>query len=99
MSRLCVMGCIWEFLRPCIIFFSPVYIDNTVDMEMSARRIIWGKCANAGQTCIAPDYILCSQDVQRDFVEKAKSVLKEFYGENIKNSPDLCRIVSDRHYQ
>ncbi|PNF42206.1 Aldehyde dehydrogenase, dimeric NADP-preferring [Cryptotermes secundus] len=78
---------------------SPVYIDNTVDMEITAKRIIWGKCANAGQTCIAPDYILCSKEVQNDFVEKAKTTLKEFYGENIKNSPDLCRIISDRHYQ
>jgi acyl-CoA reductase-like NAD-dependent aldehyde dehydrogenase len=80
-------------------FFSPVYIDNTVNMEITARRIMWGKCANAGQTCIAPDYILCSKDVQNDFVEKARAALKEFYGENAKNSPDLCRIISDRHYQ
>lgn len=78
---------------------SPVYIDNTVNMEITARRIMWGKCANAGQTCIAPDYILCSKDVQNDFVEKARAALKEFYGENAKNSPDLCRIISDRHYQ
>ncbi|XP_021931429.1 aldehyde dehydrogenase, dimeric NADP-preferring-like isoform X4 [Zootermopsis nevadensis] len=78
---------------------SPVYIDNTVDMEVAARRIMWGKCANAGQTCIAPDYILCSKEVQEDFVGNAKTALKEFYGENPKNSPDLCRIISDRHYQ
>lgn len=76
-----------------------MYIDNTVNMDITAKRIIWGKCANAGQTCIAPDYILCSQDVQKDFVEKARGVLKEFYGDNVKNSPDLCRIISDRHYQ
>jgi acyl-CoA reductase-like NAD-dependent aldehyde dehydrogenase len=80
-------------------YFSPVYIDNTVDIEVSARRIMWGKCTNAGQTCIAPDYILCSKDVQKDFVENAKTALKEFYGDNTKNSPDLCRIISDRHYQ
>lgn len=76
-----------------------MYIDNTVDMEVAAKRIMWGKCMNAGQTCIAPDYILCSKEVQEDFVKNAKIALKEFYGEDPKNSPDLCRIVSDRHYQ
>ncbi|KAJ9577725.1 hypothetical protein L9F63_005718, partial [Diploptera punctata] len=76
-----------------------LYYQDASDMEMTARRVMWGKCANSGQTCIAPDYILCSKQVEREFVENAKKVLKEFYGENPKNSPDLCRIVSDRHFQ
>lgn len=41
----------------------PVYIDITADLEMAARRLIWAKCINLGQTCIAPDYVLCSQEV------------------------------------
>ncbi|PSN49680.1 Aldehyde dehydrogenase [Blattella germanica] len=91
-----------EYLTPVTLELggkSPVYIDNTVDVEVAAKRILWGKCANSGQTCIAPDYILCSKQVEREFVEKSKKVLKEFYGDNIKSSPDLCRIISDRHYQ
>jgi acyl-CoA reductase-like NAD-dependent aldehyde dehydrogenase len=79
--------------------FSPVYIDSTVDMGIAVRRILWGKCINAGQTCIAPDYILCSKAVQASFVEKAKEVLEEWYGSNVKSSADLCRIVSDRHFR
>ncbi|CAG2067372.1 unnamed protein product, partial [Timema podura] len=78
---------------------SPVYLDNTADLEMAVKRIMWGKCINAGQTCIAPDYLLCSKQVEKEFVSKAKTILKEWYGEKSKESPDLCRIVTDRHYQ
>lgn len=77
--------------------FSPVYIDDTVNMDIAVRRILWGKCINLGQTCIAPDYILCSKEVQDKFVSKAKEVLKEWYTENPQKSPDLCRIVTDKH--
>ncbi|XP_026321136.1 aldehyde dehydrogenase, dimeric NADP-preferring isoform X1 [Hyposmocoma kahamanoa] len=77
---------------------SPVYIDNTVDIVVSARRILWGKFINAGQTCIAPDYVLCSKEVQDKFVEAAKKVLYEWYGEDPQKSPDLCRIVNSRHF-
>ncbi|KAJ9577723.1 hypothetical protein L9F63_005716, partial [Diploptera punctata] len=78
---------------------SPVYIDETANIEMTVKRVLWGKCVNAGQTCIAPDYILCPTSVQDKFVAKAKTVLQEWYGDNMKNSPDLCRIVSDTHYK
>ncbi|XP_070158706.1 aldehyde dehydrogenase, dimeric NADP-preferring isoform X2 [Polyergus mexicanus] len=78
---------------------SPVYIDNTVDMPMAAKRILWGKCINVGQTCIAPDYILCTTEVQNKFVEEVKKILKEWYGENVQESPDLARIITDKHYQ
>ncbi|XP_039277308.1 aldehyde dehydrogenase, dimeric NADP-preferring isoform X4 [Nilaparvata lugens] len=91
-----------EYLTPVTLELggkSPVYIDNSVNMRMAARRILWGKCINAGQTCIAPDYILCTREVQDKFVREAKEVLKEWYGNNIQSSPDLCRIISDRHYK
>lgn len=67
-------------------------------MDIAVKRIIWGKCINAGQTCIAPDYILCSRQVQQKFVEKAKELLKIWYSDDPKNSPDLCRIVSEKHF-
>ncbi|XP_047514061.1 aldehyde dehydrogenase, dimeric NADP-preferring isoform X3 [Pieris napi] len=77
---------------------SPTYIDNTVDIEVTTKRILWGKFINAGQTCIAPDYVLCSREVQDKFVEYAKLILKEWYGEDPQKSPDLCRIINSRHY-
>ncbi|KAK7083499.1 aldehyde dehydrogenase 3, member A2, partial [Halocaridina rubra] len=66
-------------------------------MDIAVRRIMWGKFINAGQTCIAPDYVLCTKEVQEKFVKKATEVLKDFYGENPKSSPDLCRIVTEKH--
>lgn len=54
---------------------------------------------NLGQTCIAPDYILCPSAVQSAFVNKCKEVLKEWYGDDSKKSSDLCRIVAERHVE
>ncbi|XP_054277695.1 aldehyde dehydrogenase, dimeric NADP-preferring-like isoform X2 [Macrosteles quadrilineatus] len=78
---------------------SPVYLDSTANIKIAAKRILWGKCVNAGQTCIAPDYILCSQHVQKQFLKEAEVILKEWYGDRSQDSPDLCRIVSDRHFK
>ncbi|XP_050674503.1 aldehyde dehydrogenase, dimeric NADP-preferring isoform X2 [Leptidea sinapis] len=77
---------------------SPVYIDNTVDIEVTTKRILWGKFVNVGQTCIAPDYILCTKEVQNKFIEHAKKILKEWYGDDPQKSPDLCRIITSRHF-
>lgn len=81
------------------LLYSPVYLDNSADIEIAAHRIMWGKLVNSGQTCIAPDYMLCTKEVQTKFVEEAKKVIKEFYGDDVKNSPDMCRIINDRHFQ
>ncbi|XP_011296668.1 aldehyde dehydrogenase, dimeric NADP-preferring isoform X2 [Fopius arisanus] len=78
---------------------SPVYLDNTVDLPVAVKRILWGKFVNLGQTCIAPDYVLCTKEVQDAFVEEGKKILKEWYGENPKESPDMARIINARHYQ
>ncbi|GJQ80098.1 putative aldehyde dehydrogenase [Trypoxylus dichotomus] len=76
----------------------PVYIDHSVNIEVTAKRIIWGKCINLGQTCVGPDYILCSRDIEETFITCAKRILTDFYGNNLKNSPDLGRIATNRHF-
>ncbi|XP_046745808.1 aldehyde dehydrogenase, dimeric NADP-preferring isoform X2 [Diprion similis] len=78
---------------------SPVYIDSTADIRITTRRLLWGKCINSGQTCVAPDYVLCTHEVQEALINEAKKVLKEWYGDNPKDSPDLTRMISDRHFQ
>ncbi|XP_050501792.1 aldehyde dehydrogenase, dimeric NADP-preferring isoform X1 [Diabrotica virgifera virgifera] len=78
---------------------SPVYLDKSADLEVAVKRLLWGKCANSGQTCIAPDYLLCSKDLQEKVVQIAKKVIKEFFGENVKASPDYGRIINDRHFK
>lgn len=54
---------------------------------------------NAGQTCIAPDYILCTKEVEGKFLAEAKIVLNEWYGQNTRDSPDLCRIINQANFQ
>uniref|UniRef100_A0A4Y0BQG3 Aldehyde dehydrogenase n=1 Tax=Anopheles funestus TaxID=62324 RepID=A0A4Y0BQG3_ANOFN len=91
-----------ENLTPCTLELggkSPCYLDGTANIAIAARRILWGKFINAGQTCIAPDYVLCSKQVQKQFIEEARKVLKEWYGANPKDSPDLCRIINQNHFQ
>ncbi|XP_052799534.1 aldehyde dehydrogenase family 3 member B1-like isoform X3 [Mya arenaria] len=78
---------------------SPVFIDDGVDLGVVANRLMWGKCTNAGQTCIAPDYIMCTKKTQDELVEKIKKTLGDFYPDGPAKSPDYCRLVSDRHYQ
>ncbi len=79
---------------------SPTIIgESTGDLELAVDRIMWGKCTNAGQTCIAPDYVLCHASQYEKFLDLAKSTITKFYGENPKDSPDFCRIVSTRHVE
>ncbi|XP_060999594.1 aldehyde dehydrogenase family 3 member A2 isoform X1 [Dama dama] len=78
---------------------SPCYVDQDCDLDVACRRIAWGKFMNCGQTCIAPDYVLCEPSLQDLIVRKVQEAVKEFYGENIKESPDYERIVNLRHFK
>ncbi|XP_063258843.1 aldehyde dehydrogenase family 3 member A2-like [Prinia subflava] len=78
---------------------SPCYIDRDCDLAVACRRITWGKYMNCGQTCIAPDYILCHPSIQGKVVENIKATLKEFYGDDVKSSPDYGRIINQRHFK
>ncbi|XP_054995638.1 aldehyde dehydrogenase, dimeric NADP-preferring [Sorex araneus] len=78
---------------------SPCYVDKDCDLDVACRRIAWGKYMNSGQTCVAPDYILCDPSIESQIVEKIKKSLKEFYGEDPQKSRDYGRIVSSRHFQ
>ncbi|XP_064324087.1 aldehyde dehydrogenase family 3 member A2 isoform X1 [Phalacrocorax carbo] len=78
---------------------SPCYIDNDCDLAVACRRIAWGKYMNCGQTCIAPDYILCDPSIQSKVVENIKATLQELYGEDVKKSPDYERIINKHHFR
>ena len=80
---------------------SPVLVDADANLQEAARKIAWGKCLNAGQTCVAPDYVLVHERVHDALVEALKKVLTHFYGPDAATrqaSPDLARIISDRHH-
>lgn len=77
---------------------SPVIVDQTANIKVAANRIIWGKTLNSGQTCVAPDYLMVHEDVKDKLINEMKQTIKQFYGENIENSRDFGRIVSEKHF-
>jgi len=78
---------------------SPCIVDETADLDVAARRIAWGKFLNAGQTCIAPDYVLVQADREEELVEKLERCVAEFYGEDPAKTDDYGRIVSPAHFR
>ena len=77
---------------------SPAIIDHTANLEVAAKRIIWGKFVNAGQTCVAPDYLLVHQEVKDKFVHLLKKTMTDFYGKDIQKSSDYGRIINQRQF-
>ena len=73
-------------------------VDDTANIKVASERISFGKFTNAGQTCVAPDYILVQRKVKNDLIKALKKTITEFYGENIEKSPDFGRIVNQKHF-
>ncbi|MEG4996974.1 aldehyde dehydrogenase [Microcoleus sp. B4-D4] len=76
---------------------SPCIVDSDIQIEYTAKRIAWGKFINAGQTCIAPDYLLVDKKIKPDLMSAIKTALHEFYGEDPQQSPDYSRIINQHH--
>jgi aldehyde dehydrogenase (NAD+) len=76
---------------------SPVFIDEHMDMRVAARRVMWAKCLNAGQVCIAPDFAIVHSKVYNAFLLECTKALKDFFGDDPKQSDSLSRIVSQKH--
>ncbi|WP_423822892.1 aldehyde dehydrogenase family protein [Salinisphaera sp. SPP-AMP-43] len=80
---------------------SPAIVDRSANIEAAAASLVWGKFANNGQTCIAPDYVYVHAAIKDDFVAACRAALDKLYGprDQIAANPDYCRIVNDKHYQ
>ena len=76
---------------------SPCIVEDTADLKVAAKRIIWGKCLNCGQTCIAPDYVLVDRKRKPELLKYMQHYLEEFYPGDIFSNPDYPRIVNERH--
>lgn len=76
---------------------SPVIVDNTANLKQAAKRIIWGKTVNVGQTCIAPDYLFVHEDVKAELIRELKKAIIKSYGKDAKACPSYGRIVNERH--
>ncbi|ARS35609.1 aldehyde dehydrogenase [Pontibacter actiniarum] len=77
---------------------SPAIVAEDADLELAARRITWGKFLNAGQTCVAPDYLLVQEQVKEELIQRINQCIGEFYGSDPMQSHDYARIVNDRHF-
>ncbi|CAB4932663.1 unannotated protein [freshwater metagenome] len=77
---------------------SPVIIDASANLRVAARRVAWGKWLNAGQTCIAPDYVMVNASVRDGFVDELGKAITEFFGTEPKESESYGRIVSPNHF-
>lgn len=101
-------------LTPCTLEMggkSPVFIDektyynsksgqfNESLFETTVRRILWGKYLNTGQTCVAPDYLLCTKIIAKKFMELAPKIIDQFYGQKPMRNLDYGRIVNSGHYE
>lgn len=77
---------------------SPAIVDATADISLAAKRIVWGKFLNAGQTCVAPDYVMVQEDIAGQFTKELVGWIKHFYGENPLENPDYPHLINDKAY-
>ena len=77
---------------------SPVVVDSSANLKVAARRIAWGKWLNAGQTCVAPDYVLVDASVEARLLDELRTAIGDFYGSDPRSSDSYGRIVSSRHF-
>lgn len=78
---------------------SPTIVTATADLEIAAKRIVFGKCTNAGQTCIAPDYVLVERSAHDGLLTHMRAAVKDFYGSDPRQASDYGRIINDRHFE
>ncbi|SFG06100.1 aldehyde dehydrogenase [Pontibacter chinhatensis] len=77
---------------------SPAIVTEDADLGLAARRIAWGKFMNAGQTCIAPDYLLVQESIKEDLIQHIIQYIEQFYGQDPQQSPDFARIINETHF-
>ena len=78
---------------------SPCIVDEDADIELAAKRITWGKFLNAGQTCVAPDYICVHKSVHEKFLELVKNNIKKYYYKDGKLSKDFPHLINEKHLE
>lgn len=77
---------------------SPCIVDAHCDLRKTAKRIVWGKFFNAGQTCVAPDYMWVHRQIKTELIREMEACIERFYGPSPQDSPDYGRIINARHF-
>lgn len=91
-----------EHLTPVVLELggkSPVYVDSSANISKTASRVAWAKFLNAGQTCVAPDYILCHEKVYQKLIIALKKEITNMYGENPLYNEEYGKIINDKHFK
>lgn len=91
-----------ETLTPAVLELggkSPCIVDSTAKIKLAAKRIVFGKYLNCGQTCVAPDYILCHKSVKDTFIKEVCAQIKKQYGENPLENKDYGKIINEKHFE
>ena len=91
-----------KFLTPVVLELggkSPIVIHKDTDLKMATKRLIFGKSINAGQTCIAPDYLLIHEDIKEEFYKTFEKYVRKFYGEDYSQSKNFGKIINKRNFQ
>ncbi|EPY2285603.1 aldehyde dehydrogenase [Clostridium sporogenes] len=78
---------------------SPCIVDKDANIDFAARRIAWGKFLNAGQTCVAPDYLVVHRNIKEKLISSIENYIIEFFGENVFESEEYPRIINERHFK
>lgn len=78
---------------------SPCIVDRTANLSLAARRLVFGKYLNCGQTCVAPDYLLVQEDVKDEFLQHVRRQIHEMFGENAPENPDYPKMVNEKHFR
>ncbi|NFV12453.1 aldehyde dehydrogenase [Clostridium sporogenes] len=78
---------------------SPCIVDKDADIDLAARRIAWGKFLNAGQTCVAPDYLIVHKNIKEKFISLMEKYIVKFFGKNSFENEDYPRIINERHFK
>jgi len=77
---------------------SPAVVDQTADLKVSAKRIVWGKLMNAGQTCVSPDYLLVQSEIKERLISELIQAIESSYGKDPQSSDDLPRMINEKHF-
>ncbi len=91
-----------EHLTPAVLELggkSPVIVDSSADIPLAAKRIVFGKIINCGQTCVAPDYILCEKSIKEELIGELKKQIVAQMGEVPLNNPDYGHIINGKHFE
>ncbi len=91
-----------ENLTPCVLELggkSPCIVDSSAKLSLAAKRIVFGKYLNCGQTCVAPDYILCESSVKDELLREIKAQITKQFGKNPLGNPNYGKIVNGKHFE